>query len=217
MKKLSLVLISITAWLAVALQIFVSLTRYNLDHSHLFRLVDTLSYFTVTTNTLVAIVATCSLFQRSGAFLTRAGPATAVAVYIFVVAVVYHILLRSLWNPTGLQLIADIALHTVVPALYPLNWVAFVPRGVLLSTQPAWWLIYPVIYIGWTLLRGAFIGLYPYPFADAATLGYPRAIFNAVLFLIGFYLLGLLAVALDRGIARVIPRAVSPASSGIAG
>jgi hypothetical protein len=72
MKKLSLALISLTAWLAVALQIYISLTRYNLDHSHLFRLVDTLSYFTVTTNTLVAVVATGSLFQRSGAFLTRA-------------------------------------------------------------------------------------------------------------------------------------------------
>jgi hypothetical protein len=217
MKKLSLALISLTAWLAVALQIYVSLTRYNLDHSHLFRLVDTLSYFTVTTNTLVAVVATGSLFQRSGAFLTRAAQATAVAVYIFVVAVVYHLLLRSLWNPTGLQLIADIALHTVVPVLYLLNWLVFVPRATLRYTQPAWWLIYPMIYISWTLLRGAFIGLYPYPFADVATLGYPRAIFNAILFLIGFYLLGLLAVALDRGIARVLPRDVSPASSGVAG
>jgi hypothetical protein len=84
-----------------------------------------------------------------------------------------------------------------------LYWLVFALPGALRWTQPVYWLIYPLAYIAYSLMRGALIGRYPYPFADVHRLGYPAVLVNAVAFLIGFYLLGLLAVAIDRVIGRI--------------
>ncbi len=198
---------ALVAWGAVALQVFVSLTSYNLDHSVLYRLSDTLSYFTVLTNLLVAGVTTAALLHgEGGSWLSRPSTLSATVVYIFVVGFIYQLLLRSLWNPTGLQLIADVAMHSVIPVLLVFYWVLFVGKGVLRWADPLYWLAYPATYVAYTLARGAVTHFYPYPFGDVNTLGYPRALGNAGLLLTGFFGLGLLVVAIDRQMARMRAR-----------
>jgi hypothetical protein len=41
-------------------------------------------------------------------------------------------------------------------------------------------LVWPALYIGWTLVHGAASSWYPYPFIDVADLGYPTALRNGV-------------------------------------
>ncbi|BBH32562.1 MULTISPECIES: Pr6Pr family membrane protein [Pseudomonas] len=60
------------------------------------------------------------------------------------------------------------------------------------------WLIYPLVYFIYALVRGHFIGSYPYPFIEVDTLGYPRVFINAVMVLLGFMGVSLVLVALDR-------------------
>jgi hypothetical protein len=48
------------------------------------------------------------------------------------------------------------------------------------------------------LIRGALVGLYPYPFIDAGRLGYARVFLNAGGMLIAFICISLALVALDR-------------------
>lgn len=49
------------------------------------------------------------------------GTITAITVFILIVGSVYQIVLRSIWEPTGLQFIVDELLHTVIP-LYMLGY-----------------------------------------------------------------------------------------------
>jgi len=59
---------------------------------------------------------------------------------------------------------------------------------------------------GLSLVRGYFVGSYPYPFIDAAHIGYGRTMLNALGLLIGFIALGLLLVAFGRVRRRIIGR-----------
>ena len=54
------------------------------------------------------------------------------------------------------------------------------------------------MYFIYALLRGHLLGAYAYPFIDVAVLGYPQVLANAGGILVGFVLVGLLIIGLDR-------------------
>jgi hypothetical protein len=194
-RKALLLLIALVGAGSVGLQGFLNITRHNLDHSLAWRVVDFVSFFTITTAILATAAATLALL-RPASRLARPGVTAATAVYMLVVAVTYQWLLRG--DPHGLAWIADEGLHHVLPALVILLWLAFTRKVGLTWRQPLAWLIYPAAYIAWTLVRGAAIHHYPYFFADVDKLGYPRALLNGAGFLAAFWLLGLGAVAVGR-------------------
>jgi hypothetical protein len=185
---------------SVLLQLYLNLTGEHLDHTVLWRVVDFFSFFTITSNILVAAVLAAAL-TRPSARLAQPAAFAAGSVYIFVVAVTYELLLRG--DPRGLHLVADTGIHVITPTLFILIWLAWIPKDGLRWSQPLAWLIYPTVYTAYTLARGALIHRYPYFFVDVDRLGYPQALLNGVLFLVGFWLLGLGAVALGRVKARV--------------
>jgi hypothetical protein len=205
LKQSWLVLLSIVAWLAVLLQIAVSVKAVvTAGRSPLVGLINTLSYFTILTNLLVAIVCTESArHSDSNTFLSRPSTLSAVAVYIFIVGVTYSLLLRSVWEPTGLNAVLDVALHDVTPVVYVLFWFLFVPKGTLRWSQPIYWLIYPLIYVVYCIVRGAITGIYPYHFVDVTLLGYPKALVNTALLFLGFWIVSLIVVAIDRFVGKV--------------
>jgi hypothetical protein len=218
LKQFCLVLLAVIAWLAVLLQIALAVrTVTAAGQSPLVGVVNTLSYFTILTNLIVAIVSTasalCNASNISDTFLTRPSTMSAVAVYIFIVGLTYSLLLRSIWDPTGLSLVLDVALHDITPVLYVLFWFFFVPKGTLRWSQPIYWLIYPVLYVVYSLIRGAITGRYPYYFVDVTLLGYPKALVNTVLLLIGFWIIGLIVVAIDRFAGARLHRTASPHAS----
>jgi len=157
LKQLFLVAMTILGWLALAIQMFL-VVRIVTDAGQppINGVINTLSYFTVLTNLLVAIVvSTSALRGHSDTFLTRPSTMSATALYILVVGLIYSLVLKALWEPTGLQRAADVALHDVMPVLYVLYWLLFVPKGTLRWSQPIYWLIYPLVYFAYSLLRGA--------------------------------------------------------------
>lgn len=164
-----------------------------------------LGYFTVLTNLLAALVLTAASGKRQrrfGRFLARPDVQTATAMSIIVVAAVYHLVLRQLWQPEGWQIVGDDALHTVMPLLFVLHWWLAVSKADLRWRQVIAWQIYPAGYFVYALLRGALNGWYPYPFLDVSALGYPRALGNASVVLLVFIGTGLVLVALGRWQAR---------------
>lgn len=180
---------------AVLLRLWLNLTRTHLDQSVAWRIVDTFSYFTILSNVLGAAVCIAALW-RPASRLAGPGLFAAGSVYLLVTMVTYQLLLRG--DPHGLSLVADTGLHVLGPILFIVVWLAFTPKRVLGWREPVAWLAFPAAYIAWTLGRGAAIHRYPYFFADADKLGYPHALMNAGAFLLGFWLLGLGAVALGR-------------------
>lgn len=194
-RKALLLLIAATGAGSVGLQAFLNLTRHNLDHSLAWRVVDFLSFFTNTT-AILATAAAIAALVRPTSRLAGPGVTAATAVYMLVTAVTYEWLLRG--DPHGLAFLANLGLHQLLPVLAIGLWLVFTPKRGLSWRQPLAWLAYPALYVAWTLARGAMIHHYPYFFADADKLGYPRALLNGAAFLVVFWLLGLAAVAVGR-------------------
>jgi hypothetical protein len=192
--------LAVVAWVSVCLQVYSNLSRNFAFVSLLGRLIDVFSYFTVSTNVLVALVATVGAQTGAdGKPLASPGALTATAIYILVVGLTFAILLKGRVALYGWPaVVADFGIHEVTPVAFCAYWVLFVRKDKLNFRQPVVWLIYPAVYIAYTLARGAMIHKYPYFFADVDALGYPRALFNGGLFLLGFWLLGVGAVALGR-------------------
>jgi hypothetical protein len=163
------------------------------------------SYFTILTNLLVALSLTMALFYTRtgmGTFFSRASVQTAIAGCMLVVGGVYNLVLAKLWNPHGSQWVADILLHTVLPLLYLAYWVLFVPKGNLGLSAPLPWLLYPLVYLLYTLGRGALLGWYPYPFLDAGDLGYATVFGNSAVLLGVFLTLFYMLTLADRAMGR---------------
>ena len=195
-------LLACLGWAALAIQMYLVLwARWQAQASLIGGLVNVFSYFTVLSNTLVAVVLSQAAFGREGParqFFLRPSVSSAVAVSISLVGVAYSLLLRHLWQPQGWQWLVDELLHDVMPLLYLGYWWCCVPKGSLRAIQILPWLLYPLGYFGYVLLRGHEIGVYPYPFIDVATLGYAQVILNALAILVGFVALGLLLISLDQ-------------------
>jgi hypothetical protein len=89
-------------------------------------------------------------------------------------------------------------LHDAVPLAYVTNWIAFAPKSGIGWADPFKWLTYPLVYIAYSLLRGAIVGWYPYWFVDVTQLGYPTALTNTAFVLFAFLIVGSIVVAIAR-------------------
>jgi hypothetical protein len=195
------------AWFSVLLQCYLSLQLAAQNGKSLGSGLEIFfSYFTVLTNMLMCVSLTFSLISPSsvlGKWFSRPDIVAGIAASIAFVGLSYHFLLRNTWNPQGARLFADVLLHYVVPALYVLYWWFDSSKATLRWTQPLIWSVYPTVYLAYALIRGSLIGSYPYPFIDAAALGYGRTMCNSFGLLFVFIALGLLFVALSRARQRM--------------
>jgi hypothetical protein len=194
--------IALLGWSALALQCYLVVERQMAaGTTWMASVVLFFSFFTITTNTLTAIVLSVPLVaaaSRLGRWLASANVRSATATYMAVVGLVYSLALRQVWDPQGPQLVADRLLHDALPILYVLFWGLFVEKGRLRWRDVAGWLIYPLLYLGYSLVRGALIDWYPYYFVDVTRLGYPRAMLHAGIVLVAFAVVGAVVVAVDR-------------------
>jgi hypothetical protein len=193
---------AILGWAGLSIQLYLILySRWSIEASLLGGLVSFFSYFTVLTNTLVATVLTCELTSRESAarrWFLQPAVSSAIAVSIALVCLGYSLLLRHLWHPEGWQRLADELLHDVMPLLFLTWWWCCVPKGTLRLRHIALWVIYPLVYFAYALLRGHLLAAYPYPFVDVDKLGYPQVFINAGGLLVGFVVIGVLLIGLDR-------------------
>ncbi|MCT8947272.1 Pr6Pr family membrane protein [Pseudomonas iridis] len=193
-------------WAGLGIQLYlIFIARLSVEASLLGGLVSFFSYFTVLTNTLVATVLTCAVTPRESAarrWFLQPWVSSGVTVSIVVVGLAYSLLLRHLWHPEGWQFIADELLHDVMPLVFLGYWWFCVPKGTLRLWHLPVWLIYPLVYFAYALLRGNLLGAYAYPFIDVAVLGYPQVFINAGGILAGFVGIGLAVIGLDHWHSR---------------
>lgn len=190
----------VLGWAALVLQYALVLTG-TLGADSITRSINFFSYFTILTNTLTALALTLPwLAPQSvlGQFFSRPAVRTAIATYMIIVMAVVYFVLRHLTNLQGWDLVADILLHYVMPVLFVIDWLFFVPKGTLkLKDTPAW-LAYPIVYLVWTFIHGAASGFYPYPFLNNNELGMARVLLNEVGLLVMFLALGFILVTGGR-------------------
>ena len=198
---------AIAGWITLVLRFYLSISNSLTDGGGIGAgIVAFFSYFTVLTNILVTLALTAggwvshqskapkSLFR----FFSKPHVATAIAVYITVVAVIYHVLLSHLWAPQGLSKALDTMLHSVIPAMYLLYWWFGIPKQQIRWRGAITWLCYPIGYSIYTLLLGVIRNQYPYPFADVNALGYGQVIKNSISIYFFFTVLSLAFIGLGR-------------------
>ncbi|NVZ55605.1 Pr6Pr family membrane protein [Pseudomonas edaphica] len=193
---------ALAGWTGLAIQQYlIFYSRWEAGASLLGGLINFFSFFTVLTNTLVVVVLSYALVNRESAvkrFFLAPAVSSGIAASIVVVSLAYNLLLRHLWSPTGFQFIADELLHDVMPLLFVIYWWRCVPKGTLHFKHIGGWVIYPLVYFGYVLLRGHLLGQYQYPFVDVDSLGYPQVFVNAGGILAGFVGIALAVVGLDK-------------------
>lgn len=188
-------------WFAVVLQYWLVITG-DAGADPINRTLNFFSYFTILTNILAATAMTASVIAP-GSRLDRPGARTAIATYIIIVGVVYHLLLRDMWEPQRWQWVADMILHYVTPALFVLDWMLFVPKGAVPWRTAVLALVYPVTYMGWTLWHGSWSGFYPYPFVDVPKLGLQQVLNNGGRMALAFLAIGLALIGVGRLLNRL--------------
>ena len=205
-KQVSASAIALLTWFALILRLYLTATTSPVPGASRIHLIaNYFSFFTILTNLLVAVGLTLSSVapsSRWGSVFSRPAAASGTAIYIAIVGVTYSFLLRDLWNPQGAEKVADVLLHDFVPLLYVAYWLVFVPKGRLRWNDVLYWLPYPLIYFGYSLVRGAMTGWYPYPFIDVNGIGYARVFTNAAMLVCGFLAVASLTVAGDRWLGQ---------------
>ncbi|MBO9521715.1 MAG: Pr6Pr family membrane protein [Nocardioidaceae bacterium] len=142
------------------------------------RLVRFASYLTIWGNVLVAWSAlTLALGRDRDSRLWRALRLDAV-VLILVIGVVHFLFLRPLLDLHGADYLADKLLHMVVPVLGVAGWLLFGPRGRVAWRDLAPFLVVPLAWLAYTLVRGEIVEWYPYPFIDVNEHGYGVVLLN---------------------------------------
>jgi hypothetical protein len=150
------------------------------------------SYFTNLSNIfagVVLIVGAVFLIQRRDATLAQdiiRGASVAAIVLVFIV---YGILLRN-EDLGNLQPWVNAVIHYIFPLAALADWLLLPPKNALRARQLGYWLIYPLVYLVYTLIRGPFDtdttfpkGWYPYPFLNpnsATTGGYGGVVLYCV-------------------------------------
>jgi hypothetical protein len=184
--------VSISTFGALAIRVIASLEEFEGDlGATLWHLAG---FFTVLTNLLVAVhfMAIAAGWRVPGARVAG------LVLWIGLVGIVYHLLLAHLWSPEGLAWWADQGLHTLVPVLVALWWLAFVPFW-----SPKWrvllsWQVWPLAYVVYALLRGALTGFWPYPFLDPGLNGAWGVAANIMGLQLSFVLSGAALALFDR-------------------
>lgn len=180
--------VAVLAWGALLLQLFLSL-RMSLANGKSIGhgLWMYFAYFTVLTNLLVATVATVAARRGDGG---RDLPWRGCAVTaIVLVGLGYHLLLRGLADPEGLDWLSNLLLHYLVPLAALAWWLWSPPRRHIAATEPWRWLQWPLLYAVYALVRGAISGFYPYPFIDVPALGIVRTLVHCAGIAAAFLLL----------------------------
>ncbi len=159
------------------------------------------SYFTILTNLMVLAYFTAETFQLSkGLFSFRTKPenVTAITVYITVVGLVYQVVLRPIWTPTGIQMVVNELLHSLIPILVIVYWFVTYNNSTLRYRQLWGWLGYPFVYLVFILVRGSLSHFYPYPFVDVDKLGIQTVLVNSLLVTGVFAIIAVAFIAIGK-------------------
>jgi len=149
---------------AIVVQLWVGVTENDSSTSNFF------SFFTIESNLLTVVV------LLAGAALALRGQETspgwelfrgAVAAYMTTTFIVFAALLSGLSDELDLtEPWINVVLHQLMPIVLVIDWVASPPRHRLTVRRASVWMILPLAYCIYSLIRGPIVDWYPYPFLN---------------------------------------------------
>lgn len=150
---------------------------------HRFEPGDFFSYFTVEANTLAVVSLILSAFtialheDSSGLDFFRG----ATTLYMTTTILVFIVLLSG-YPASELTAVPwdNTVLHYVMPIVVIVDWLAASHIAPIPFRRAVIWLAFPLAYLAYSLVRGAVVDWYPYPFMDPATHGYIGVVVTSV-------------------------------------
>ena len=166
------------------------------------RLIDLFSYFTVWSQIAVGIVMTLLYLNptRDGKLFRVLRVDT--VLMITVTGVVYNLLLGPNYPPQGLNQISSPIQHTITPIITVLIFIIAGPRGWFNLKNIVAALVLPIVYVFYTLFRGAIIDKYPYDFFDVVVNGYA----NVIVFVLGILFASIIVAVFFWGIDKALTK-----------
>jgi hypothetical protein len=170
-KRLALV----TVRLAFGILDLVAITAQvtHLAHHRALDLFNFFSYFTILSNvfaTFVFIIGALYLIRKRKPSHTEDMIRNAAALYMAVTGIVYAALLSGQNLGLLMPWVNDV-LHKVMPIVVVADWLYQPPRIKLKVKQSPLLLVFPVIFLVYSLIRGPLVGWYPYPFLNPSKAG----------------------------------------------
>ena len=215
----------VAAWFAVALSFTLNVTGYYVDQADPTkptilgnvpdgidtvseRLFDWITYFTILSNIVVAVVLTM-LVAKPSLFTRRDGVGTLwrtlrldSVLMIIITGVVYNLLLAT-GGKTGWDLLSNTMLHVAGPLLTVIVWLVAGPRGLITGRIIGLSLILPLVWAAFALTRGQVVGAYPYSFLDVSANGWASVLSFIAVIMVVAVILALILMAIDAGLRRL--------------
>ena len=162
-----------------------------------------IGFFTILTNIGAAAVATGMALGRNDG-IAGARARLMAATSILMVGLVYSVALRALWSPTGLQKIADVALHDATPLLWLALWL-LAPHTRHRWNDIGWASLPPTLYVGYAMARGFLDGWYAYWFLNPSAQSAVELLTSILVLLMAFGAMAAALIAIDRRLAKRAP------------
>ncbi|MGC0363701.1 hypothetical protein ABH922_001685 [Rhodococcus sp. 27YEA15] len=165
-----------------------------------FVLADYLSYFTIESNILTAVVLVVGAVRdpQSRRWQYFRG---AVTMYMVITGIIYALLLSDVDVQSG-DAWTNTALHRVLPLVLLLDWVLMPSRHRIPLQRTLVWLSFPLGYGIYSLIRGSLVEWYPYPFLDPGQSGYLEVVIGLVVLWVSMGVMGVAVVVAGRIGAR---------------
>lgn len=146
------------------------------------------SFFTIQSNVLgVAALFLLVLVPRDRRTPLVDGLRSAAVLYMAITGVVFALLLSGLQEELQTTIPwVDFTVHKLMPVVLVADWLIDPPRNRLPRWTVLAWLAFPAAWLTYTLVRGAQVDWYPYPFVDVTRLGYDGVLVRAAALTIGF-------------------------------
>jgi hypothetical protein len=148
------------------------------------------SFFTILSNLFGAMVLLLAAFDLPTDLHRRDVLRGAAAFYLIIVGAVFSVLLANLELNTIRWV--NVTVHYLMPLSIAIDWCIDPPMTRVRAGDAAFWLPPLAAYVVYSLIRGALVQWYPYPFLNADNIGYAN---------VGIYVLGMTGFAVIAAFA----------------
>lgn len=113
----------------------------------------------------------------------------AVTLYMLMTGVIFALLLSGLAD-VRLTAVAwdNTVLHYIMPIVVVLDWLLNPPKKALSMSVIKLWILFPIAYVIYTLVRGGIVTWYPYPFLNPQLSSYGNVVITSVIIAIFVFL-----------------------------
>lgn len=184
----------VRALLAIAILVAIVAQFVEAGDSSIFTPTNFFSYFTILSNVgamlvLGSLAILPGLVGREPFVILRG----AVTVYMTITGIVYNVLLAPAAADVSTQLAwVNSIVHVIAPIVVVVDW--FVDRSPIRPTlgQAATWLIFPAVWLVYTMVRGPLADWYPYPFLNPDLHSVAEIVVTCIGILVAFVIVGLI-------------------------